>query len=340
VYTSVSAFSKDFARVFSTEIGVDSVGNTAELQLQMAIRAPAQELTHEQKEKRKLAKRIIKAVQPSLEDAIRKESELNGKPFEKELKYLDLILENSVMSRRDSLGGTSEQGSSRSMPLPNGVDHTHTEDAMGIEDEPATVAPKQTASSGLNEQNNLRSLSKSTNQMDENAMDVDSAQANEQLHAEASFAPASPHDSGNLGPSSETPPALTNGLKVPKGVADGKGNNPLIPPTPPMSFEGENTLPPFQGGVPWYMEPFDPYGTTIYEERWTGREVIRGMSEELSDMDEDELDELVDVSQLPEADVPALRGVSAVVATNCGTGVGGAKKMKSGKQRRRWKGFK
>jgi len=47
-----------------------------------------------------------------------------------------------------------------------------------------------------------------------------------------------------------------------------------------------------QGGVPWYLEPFDPVGTTVHEERYTGRAVLRDMSEELSDMDEAELTEL------------------------------------------------
>ena len=104
-YTSVSAFSRDLAHVFTSEIGVDSVGDTAELQVQISGRAP--ELSLEQREKRKLAKRIIKAIQPLLEESLKKESELNGKPFEKELKDLDLILENSVLSRRASLIATS-----------------------------------------------------------------------------------------------------------------------------------------------------------------------------------------------------------------------------------------
>jgi NuA3 HAT complex component NTO1 len=42
------------------------------------------------------------------------------------------------------------------------------------------------------------------------------------------------------------------------------------------------------------MQAFDPIGTTIHEERWTGRDVMRGMSEELSELDEDELKDLVD----------------------------------------------
>ena len=57
-------------------------------------------LTSEQKEKRKLARRIIKAIKPMLEDATKKESELCKKPFEMELKALDLL---SLSSRRDSI---------------------------------------------------------------------------------------------------------------------------------------------------------------------------------------------------------------------------------------------
>ena len=34
---------------------------------------------------------------------------------------------------------------------------------------------------------------------------------------------------------------------------------------------------------------FDPVGTTIHDERWMGQEVLRAMSEELSEMDDDEL---------------------------------------------------
>jgi NuA3 HAT complex component NTO1 len=326
-YTSISAFSKEFAAVFSTEIGAGDVGNTAELQLQIAVRAAPQELTLEQRDKRKLAKRIIKAVQPALEDAIRKESELNGKPFEKGLKQLDLLLENSVLSRRDSYAGTSEHDSARSMLLPNGVDHVPME---GIEENGAT----EVKDGVLGDKTNMQSPAKSGKQIDDNAMDIDSVDANRQLHAEANFAPTSPREPSNVHHSSETPPAMTNGVKSSKGAADGKTPKHVEPPTPPMSFEGDALLPPFQGGIPWYMEPFDPDGTTIHEERWTGREVVRGMSEELSDMDEDEVDELVNVSQLPDAKASA-----AVPAVN--GGIAEVQEMRVVKKRNhRWKGYK
>lgn len=203
-------------------------GDTAELQAQISGRAP--ELSLEQREKRKLAKRIIKVIQPSLEDAIRKESELNRKPFEKELKELDVILDHSVMSRSgDSVEPEGESELIRDPDAMEGVEPT-------TEAQPeAQPVPDQTQ----------------------------------------------PDASG------------TDGLKSTEDPA----TKPLAyyrHPTPILT-EQDQQLPLAQGGIQWYMQPFDPVGTTIHEERWTGRDVMRGMSEELSDMDEEELEGLKDM---------------------------------------------
>lgn len=60
------------------------------------------------------------------------------------------------------------------------------------------------------------------------------------------------------------------------------------PLTPPRS-EKDMTTPFARGGIPEYLELFDISGTTIHDERWTGRDVLRGMSEELSEMGDEEL---------------------------------------------------
>ncbi|KAL9061560.1 MAG: hypothetical protein Q9162_000092 [Coniocarpon cinnabarinum] len=57
-----------------------------------------------------------------------------------------------------------------------------------------------------------------------------------------------------------------------------------------------------QGGTPWYLEHFEPEGLALQEERWTGPEVVRGMSEELSEMDDDELQGLGPASEHSEND--------------------------------------
>jgi NuA3 HAT complex component NTO1 len=48
--------------------------------------------------------------------------------------------------------------------------------------------------------------------------------------------------------------------------------------------------------VPWYLEGFEPVGTTVLDEAWPGREALRGISEELSELDDEALNDLV-VSQ-------------------------------------------
>ena len=92
--------------------------------------------------------------------------------------------------------------------------------------------------------------------------------------------------------SSEHNPTMTTTKATPKA--------PLSPP--PSTSPSSHTQPPANanapdpsvfaaGGIPWYLAPFDPHGTTVHEERYTGTEVLRGMSEELSEVDEDTLGE-------------------------------------------------
>ncbi|KAJ6107701.1 hypothetical protein N7523_009024 [Penicillium sp. IBT 18751x] len=239
-YPSVASFSADLASLFTSEIGVESAGGTAELQEQISGRASG--LSIEQREKRKLAKRIIKAIQPALEDAIRKESELNRKPFEKELKELDMILDNSLMSRRDSIDVEGDTGMDIAQP-----------DAMeGIKDD----AP-------------------------------DGAVSGQEV---------APEEGNDNDPTSE------EGIKPNINTAFNRH------PTPELTEEDQQ-LPLARGGIQWYMQPFDPVGTTIHEERWTGRDVMRGMSEELSELDEDELQDLVD--DVPGADADSTKTVDA-----------------------------
>ncbi|KAJ5709578.1 hypothetical protein N7493_009869 [Penicillium malachiteum] len=239
-YPSVSSFSADLASLFTSEIGVGPAGDTAELQAQISGRAP--ELSLEQREKRKLAKRIIKSIQPALEDAIRKESELNRKPFEKELKELDAIFDQSVMSRRDSV---DEGDHELDLDQVNG----HSDAMEGVE---PTVTTAETT--------------------DAEPQGTEIAETTEEVTT-------------NGAPTAE--PVSTPEIKPNINIAYHRH------PTPILSEEDQQ-LPLAQGGIQWYMQPFDPIGTTVHEERWTGRDVMRGMSEELSELDEDELQDLVD----------------------------------------------
>jgi NuA3 HAT complex component NTO1 len=308
-YTSVSTFSADLANVFASEIGVQPAEDTAELQLQISGRAP--ELSLEQREKRKLAKRIIKSIQPALEDAIRRESELNGKPFEKELKELDLILESSMLSRRVSLtDGSTEQDSS------------HHDNFVDV-DTPVTKAEPNDEARDVD--------------MDEQAPDVDMVDFNSKDDRVNQDNAAK----GNARNPSHLPPPAVNGI-----AEKGHESVSLYLPvqfaslergqlTPPLSFQGDPQLPLAQGGIQWYMQPFDPSGTIIHEERWTGRDVMRSMSEELSELDEDELKDLVDIELEGIQSAGAGEGRGSIDGASGETPKGSVRRT-----RRRWKGFR
>lgn len=307
-YTSVSGFSAHLASVFTSEIGVQPARDTAELQMQMGGRAP--ELSLEQREKRKLAKRIIKAIQPALEEAIKNESELNRKPFENELKDLDCLLEGSVQSHRGS-------------PAPDAVDH---HDQLG---EPDVAGHK----------------AEDIEMFDANASEAADISEKPRVAAE-SDAPAAELESTAEGqdmdskPAAATPPAETdgavNGETQEGSISPQPSNQPPVaqnePLTPPLSSQDDQQLPLAQGGVQWYMQPFDPVGTTIHEERWTGRDVMRGMNEELSELDEDELKDLVD-------DEPAQQPAAASNESPDDAPPADSP-AKVHRTRRRWRGFK
>jgi NuA3 HAT complex component NTO1 len=259
-------------------------------------------MTVEQRERRKLAKRIVKAVQPALEEALRNEGELSGRPFEKQIRELDMMLDNSILSRRESFAGSlnGEELEIRSMTkLPNG-NHAAESQEVDMVDVP---------NEGVEE------------------ADGSIAQLNGELTADTRQIVA------------HTPPASTNGTKGDNGPESSHNPNVPIdpaaePPTPPLSL-GELQQPTLAaGGIPWYVEPFDPDGTTLHEERWTGPEVLREMSEELTDIDDEELNDLGGLDD----DVIAQ---DTIAITTSNTPVARNRRIKkNGKPRRRWRGFK
>lgn len=255
-YTSISQFSTDLSIVFSTVIGMSTLTDTTEVHSQLTLDKGRKDLDADQKQKRALAKRIIKAIQPALEDATRKESELNRRPFEQELQALDALLERSLPSRRDSVSSDLD-ATEQERPTTNGQHDEHDEHDQAIADVQKPLpdpshqpTPEETSGADL-------------------ATVI------------------------QIEPVSSTDPPAHDLVAMPAN-SHALNRHAAAPPTPPLSATADLQPPLAHGGVPWYMDSFDPSGTTVYDQRWTGRSVARGMSEELSDLDEEELDEMVD----------------------------------------------
>ena len=320
-YTSVATFSTDLVKVFSSDLGVHAE-STAEFQAQVDGRAV--NMTFEQKEKRKLAKRIVKIIQPALEDALRNESELNGRPYAQQMKEMDEML----FSRRASLPESVDLDLQGSALLVNGDGHTSADKDEHVEMADRSNEPTANGHIRGGGQDDTVQDTSMVDAADDDGEDVVAASSIAQLNGELTA-------ETELLLAAHTPPASTNGVKK-EGVkvikSSAKKSSPAHePPTPPISLEGNQQAGLTEGGIPWYVEQFDPNGTTIYEERWTGPEVLRGMSEELSEMDDAELQDLGDFAEGP----TSTAGPVTAVPT-------GRYKMvkKNGKRKRRWIGFK
>lgn len=276
-HTSVEAFSEKFGDVLKAALDPPSTVDATEGQLLINGEVLTKDLIADHKAKKMLANRIVKAVKGPLEDAMRKESELLGRPHEKELRDLDRLLEASVRSRRDSRNG-SQLGDVGGDP----------------------IQQRQSIRGGSSDENSANSSTQDASNLVD--IEIDPAITQTSHREQATASKLAKHKGHRQQPTPESMPP-TNGAAGYDHTSNGNTDETIFhqigratppePVTPPLS-SGGHSQPLSQGGIPWYMECFDPVGTTIEEERWKGRELVRGMSEVLSDMDEEELSGLVE----------------------------------------------
>jgi NuA3 HAT complex component NTO1 len=269
-YTSVQTFSEDVSAVFSSVIGFATLTNVGDAEQQLSGVAHST-LTSEQKQNKALAKRIIKAIQPYFDEALRKESDLAGKPHEKELPDLEALLDQRLRRQADAAADKPMQTSVKAKH-----EECDTKERTG-----------ETAVKG----NGTMHLAPTPEDNSGDARDDEDDDAANEAAIAAQFGSEGLHVTGR------NPDTMDVDEEGGEHISSG-GTAPL---TPPRS-EKDLLAPLAHGGIPWYMEPFDPVGTTVHDEKWTGRDVLRDMSEELSELDDDELNGLADPEELQPAD--------------------------------------
>jgi len=259
-HTSIAAFSNDVVQVINSQFG-NSAGSISELISLVSGRA--EDMKPEDRDRRTLARRIVKGIEPLIEEATRKEAELHGRPYAEQIREMD----EALLSRRGSLAQSLESPVIDTVELKHEVGIASPAEAdVEMADAATTVQEPTRAEETVK---NSAMPAAQDDLLKENGLEMTSHLV-----------------------SASTPPASTNGFRHElhaNGVGMGEQGQQVEPPTPPMSLEGHSQSLQSEGGIPWYVTQFDPEGTTIFEERWTGPEVLREMSEELSEMDEDEL---------------------------------------------------
>ncbi|KAL1311711.1 hypothetical protein AAFC00_001812 [Neodothiora populina] len=276
-YTSVAEFSSDLTNVLLPVIasldGVPEKSGIRDIndihdQLNGAPPGTAQHLalSHEQKESKKVTKRIAKAVKEML-DAVRlKEAELKGIPFEKEMgewAAFDARLESSLAATHP--------------PLPNSDASKYlTENPTASAVAGASPSPQNSVAATTDVADNTESAMRL---LDATGDDIHISKRPRTRSAE----------------NKDVPTASTVGtLSI---VANAQVKQPPSPPDSTSSvlqhIQAPVEDPWAKGGTPWYLEAFDISGTTVYDERWTGK---RAMSEDLSEMDDETLQDLKEQS--------------------------------------------
>lgn len=276
-YAKALTFAQELGDViYAGVIAAPHASEDAKPHLESYEGAPNKSAFADIRERRKLGKRILKAVQPHLESALRVEAEISNKPFEtlqRELEAkmeasLDITKAASAYNREaDGLGTIMVDASPSTeirvrAPLMARKFEVTNEDAMEL-DEPES-GNIEVNTSGLGIVNGGSSV------------DVEMTEDTEV-----------PTRLTNGVESSQTPPN-SNGY----GPSPKRGNTAQKgPPTPPQSNGsfGKDADLLADGGVLWFLKPFEPDGTTILGELDSAGTNSRMLSEDLTDLDDDEL---------------------------------------------------
>lgn len=234
---------------------------------------------HEVKERKKLAKRIIKAIQPQLEIAVRAEADLLQKSPDKMVADLELVLEGCIDISPEALLGPTRHGTAdptvavQSIEGADAVDAA-TDDNVDVNQQ-ISVEVEAADSIAQAEAADIDMLDEDAPGEPDDGEPYGSVAPIAEITEDTTSKPAT-EEPTTAAPASESPPAAT---EYPAAA-----NQLPQPPTPPVSNPGAGSiisqdLPPTSGlpsvappgsflaggGKPWYLENYDPRTRTFEE---------------------------------------------------------------------------
>jgi NuA3 HAT complex component NTO1 len=315
-YTTALTFVNDLSQVFSAGISNEPPVKSEVVEADKT--SPSKKHPIDMKERKRLAKRIIKAVQPLLENAVQVEADISGQPAEAALKELHRLIEACFQTPSDSVGLESgslgEAGADVEM-ADAGQDGAQSLDVKASEHHHESHDPNQDIDVEMDDIDAPHGeeydavivddgTSKDTNTINTAAL----AEVNGNISMKYN------HINGVKG---ESVSPTTNGHVMTENEQPG-------PPTPPFSngdvFSEQGAKVLTDGGIPRFLKDFQIDGTHI-----TDPEAVAA-SDDLSDMDDDELNGLRTSLNEPDGEVVATGGRASPVKTKKGK----AKKKKAG----------
>ncbi|KAI5868004.1 bromodomain and PHD finger-containing protein [Durotheca rogersii] len=335
-YTTTLAFSSDLCEVISSGINSEPKSQVDSLQRAgSAVPVLPKSDFSDYRDRKKLGKRILKSIQPQLETALRLECEASHRPFESLKQELESMMEASLELRHQDINhGNVESEKSQDVIM---VDSVAAEITVGGQVDGSTATAETPGDVAMADADG-----EDDDVGDEGNIEVKTStfevggviEAAQPSHdAIANRPPQIPEGKSDAASVDgmqpvDTPPA-TNGYV---------GAVPSIqpaPPTPPRSNGSLEHLPAdslVDGGVVWYLQDFEPEGTSAVQEQWRGRDAVRSLSEELTEIDEDELNGLG--VELNEDSITASPANNAGAAADA-PGAGPAKKTSARSKKRK-----
>ncbi|KAK9423659.1 hypothetical protein SUNI508_04140 [Seiridium unicorne] len=324
-FTTTLAFAHDLCQVIHLGI-ITEWENQPEAQPKLeSVVAPLTRIDYSDiRERKKLGKRILKGAQPMLEMALQRESGIVGKAFDDLRHELSGMIEASFEVQQNTNSAVDAEQSKDVIMVDASeitvANPSNEEDADHDLEEEADVIMAEGGEEDVNDDSNI--------EVNTSAVDVSitieepPTQSTAEVETEKDDVKSEGVTSGNA---PDTPPATNGYVAAPLSSRNG-------PPTPPQSTgslgqEQPNIL--ADGGIPWYLRSFEPEGTSALGGPEVERDVSRGLSEELTEMDEDELKGLG--AEINDTNITT----SPVSATNAEASIAGsAKKPAKAKKRK------
>lgn len=286
-YVTTLTFAQDLGDIISTGIvnTPSSSSSSSESRFEAVEASPAKTSNFSDiRERRKLGKRILKAVQPLLETALRVESEVSNKSYESMQKELESLIDGSVDTSRIAItsANTKQEEEGEDTIMVDAPDSSEITVKSGLDEADADADGDPMDTAGDVEDQDGGNIEVNTSGL---GISVKSEEPS-----------ASPRKSkrgkSNGLQTSETPPDSAAYVNLAPPTTQTTTGVPG-PPTPPQSngsFGKEPSDPLTEGGVLWYFKSMQPRGTSILGEHWAaGRDAVRMLSEELTDLDDEEL---------------------------------------------------
>ena len=333
-YTTTLQFTHDLCQVISAEIA-SAMNPHAGLDpdVEPSHASPTKNGANAEVKKRKqMGKRILKQVQPYLEAALRAEADICSKPYDALHQELEGMLDASLEVRQPTITVSShddvvaEDVEMVDAPEEGGqiIVADQTDGKADGEDDKADANTKPDGAPDAMDVDASEEKAEDVGSIEVNTSSVDDApKTNGTLSANQSITGEQEENANskeenlqqlqvlNITKESGTPPSLPGeALSVDHGannVPQLSHPQPLTPPQSNNSFGRDSTSNILtEGGVPTYLHGFQIEGTSVIEEQWPGREAVRSLSEDLTDMDDDALKDLeFDVDEVAAADADA-----------------------------------